>query len=207
MAEINLFNELMEYGSFDLKLKASALIKNNEPIVGGFYPIKVKGNIQYCVLTPRQIILAAKNPNARIIKDYNFELIPLEKLKTISLERHRDFNNLIGGIVTLIASIICAIALILIHESLGSLTDYLLFLTVIIFAGIASIIEFYRFFNGEDMILLKGPGKDVKLQGKYKFWKIENIIFWWNGENGRNLQYRIKDMKHLFHTLMSHVEI
>lgn len=199
MAELHICREILEYGIIEQKLKTQSLIGTNEQIIAGFYPIKVKKKQNYCLLTSHQFILATKSREASR-KDFNFELIPLQNIKTTTLERQTDREQLIIGLVLLAVAIFFIFLLPFLKVVIG-LPYFILSCLISLFGIFGSMINFLMFFKGQDMILLKGVEKDVKLQGQFILWKMRDIYFWKKIKGEQIFQSWIKDIPHLFNVL------
>jgi len=192
------------------ELKSTSALKENETIIEGLYPISMRGHFFFCLLTNFHLIFSRRELYR---KYYTSELIPLSQIKAISLTRFRDRHSLIHyGILLLLGLVLIFQALVIQSFDLTmngfNVTDWVAILLWICFFAI--VIRFsitaYRVFKSENIIQLETPYEILKLQGYYRFFKMEPIFLFKGFENALNLECNIKIIEVLYDILLTHIK-
>ncbi len=183
-------------------LKLYSLIDKTESVIEGCYPIRIKKINYYCLLTENKLVFSAKIKNNGPKK---LLLFPFQQIEENTLEIYRHpiaFTFLIlDYILVTFTSIIFAI---------GSLVP----LGIILFATIMPILVFITpsaisgFFQGEEIIQLRIPGKKINLHrvSKYLYYGRGDLIFFENLESLSEFKDKKGNLKDLFVLLEGYIK-
>ncbi len=157
------------------ELDAYALLDEGEYVKEGFYPVRMKNQFYYGLVTEKRLILIWKNPTKQQERS---ELLPFENIKEMELSWKKDTRLLFSAIFSIVVIVVLWFML-----SYMELLYYDIMLRVFMWIMIflvptLAIFQLYRFFKGEPMIRLRIAGGTMILRSKYAFpFRLGGITF------------------------------